>query len=189
MANFNLLTGLRHPVRGIREFDEQVQSIDQLPLWTWLSLVLIAVFGTCLYGASVNVAFPGWLSGRGALLLTFATGVSWCLFGPVLILATKLRKYTCAHACLITMAYGEAILFVGACLNYVMVLNPVPKPEQEAMNCGIVLVSNIVMCGMLANQLEALGVRRLKILLIWSVVLVGSFAIISWTLSAQFKGG
>lgn len=184
----NLLTRLRHPIQGIKEFDKEVESVGQVPLWTWLSLVLIAVLGTCIYGASVNLAFPGWLSGSGAFFLTLSTGLSWCLFGPVLILATKLRKFTCAHACLITMAYGEAILFIGACLNYVMVLSSVPKSTQEVVNCSIVVVSNLVMCEMLAIQLEALGVRKLKTLLIWTVVLLGSFAILFWILSTLFKG-
>jgi len=128
-----------------------------------------------LYGGSLSLVIKGWEIGASALLLTLSAGLAWCVFGPLLVLFTRKNAFTCAHACLVTMAYGEAILAIGALLNLIFAsahagawLDPV------VFNICWVGLSNVVMAVALAVQLGSVRVEYGKTLLIWMLALNGS---------------
>jgi hypothetical protein len=177
-----LWASLRHPQRYIRAFDARQSGHSKggrIPYGLWICLAGIAVGGSLLYGASLSLALPEWQPGSSALWLAFSAGLSWCLFGPALVLVTRRRVLTCAHACLVTMAYGEAVLAAGACLNLLFHLAPslarsiAPGPT----NLALVGVSNGVMAALLTGQMRALGVLAWKTLLCWLAVLDGCGAL------------
>jgi hypothetical protein len=123
---------------------------------TWGPLLAIAVAGTALYGAT--------LPGSSALGLLAVTGPPWGLFGPALAWITRRRISTCAHACLVTMAYGVGILAVGAGINLLLG----PGPRFILLWVGL---SNGVMALALTRQLSTVGVRAWKTLGAWLLAL------------------
>jgi hypothetical protein len=150
---------LRHPQAQLYAFDGRENHRHEIERGTWAWLVAIAIAGTILYGAT--------LPAISALQLLAATGLSWCLFGPALVVVARRRISTCAHACLVTMAYGIGVLAVGAGIN--VLLHPGPL-----FNAAWVLLSNVLMAMALARQLGTVGVRAWKTLAAWVIVLDGA---------------
>lgn len=149
---------LRYPEAQIYAFDGRACLRREVALATWGWLAAIAVAGTVFYGSTLP---------RGtALQLLGATGLSWCLFGPALVGISRRRISTCAHACLVTMAYGIGVLAVGAGVN--LLLRPGPL-----FNAAWVGLSNAVMAAALVRQMATVGVRWWKTLAVWVVVLDG----------------
>jgi hypothetical protein len=173
------------PLRTTQREARDLSSLQALqagiasPPWSqWALLTLIAVGGSCIYGASLAWVMPEWRPGGGALWLALSAGLGWCVFGPVLIAATRLRPFAATHACMVTMAWGEAVLVTGAAVNAAVALTgwtrgiaPVP------LVVGTILCSNVVMAGVLAAQLRTLGVPAWKTLALWMVFLNGSGAL------------
>ena len=150
---------LRHPRVQLYAFDGRETLRREIAVHTWGWFAAIAVAGTALYGSS--------LPAPSALRLLGATTLSWCLFGPALVGMTRRRISTCAHACLVTMAYGIGVLAVGAGLNHL--LRPGPL-----FNAAWVGLSNIVMATALVRQMSTIGVRGWRTLAAWILVLDGS---------------
>lgn len=150
---------LLQPRAQIYAFEGRGDLRREIERGPWLGLAAIAISGTILYGASIRELSP--------VQLLAATGLSWCLFGPALVLVTGLRISTCAHACLVTMAYGIGVLAVGAGFNFL--LRPGPL-----FNAAWVLLSNAIMALALVRQLGTVGVRAWKTLAVWLIVLDGS---------------
>lgn len=168
-----LAESLGRPAAVLRKIDPL--SICTVPWRTWTWLVLIAVGGSCTYGASLALAFPGWTPGAGAAWLALSAGLAWCLFGPALIMLSQRSPWTLAHACLVTMAFGEAVLQVTALGNVAGIYRVLGGPS--AFNSGMVLLSNVVMAGAVTTQLRAVGVAPWRTLLAWMLVLNGSGAL------------
>jgi hypothetical protein len=154
-----LWRALRHPRMQLYAFDAREALRRDVARSTWGWLALLAVAGTVLYGAT--------LPRVSALQLLAATGLSWCLFGPVLVLLARRRISTCAHACLVTMAYGIGVLAAGAGIN--LLLGP-----GLLFNLLWVGLSNAVMGTALVCQLSTVGVRPWRTLAAWVVALDGS---------------
>src|SRR5437660_7044183 len=170
---------LRHPCRQLQAFDEMQVDCCTIPYRLWAKLAAIAVGGSLVYGASLSLLFRGWRPGRSALWLALSAGGRWCIFGPVLVLLSRRRVQTCAHACLVTMAYGEAVLVSGAAINVWLRLRGNFKQALLARwNFGLVGISNLVMAAALTRQLQAVGVPDWETLLSWMVVLNGSGALL-----------
>jgi hypothetical protein len=153
-----LWRALRQPRMQLYAFEARASLRREIALATWGWLAAISVAGTLLYGAT--------LPRVSALRLLAATGLSWCLFGPALVLVTRRRMSTCAHACLVTMAHGIGVLAVGAGINSLLH----PGPLLIALWIGL---SNAVMAATLVRLLAAVGVRWWKTLAAWIVVLDG----------------
>ncbi|HLF94252.1 MAG TPA: hypothetical protein VJB14_12385 [Planctomycetota bacterium] len=156
---------LRYPEAQLYAFDGRKTLRREVALATWGWLAAIAVAGTILYGASLPTP--------SALRLLGATGLSWCLFGPALVWITRRRISTCAHACLVTMAYGIGVLAVGAGINFI--LGP-----GALFNAVWVGLSNVVMAAALARQLSTVGVRGWRTLAAWAIVLDGAGLAFFW---------
>ena len=180
---------LRHPRRQLAAFDATRPTVNNLPYATWCLLTAIAVLGSFLYGASLSLVLPQWRPGTGALWLALSAGLAWCVFGPVLVVVARRPAFTCAHACLVTMAYGEAVLVAGAALNLTLsVANLDTVVPPGPFNLAWVGLSNIVMATVLALQLRAVGVPIWKTLLTWMLILTGSGAIFFWLFQRLLQG-
>jgi hypothetical protein len=185
-----LWRSLRHPSEVLRELDAGSPSLRALPYGAWAVLVLVAVGGSCLYGGSLALVLPSWKPERGAAWLALSAGLAWCVFGPALALATRRSPFTCAHACLVTMAYGEGVLLLGAAANVILAL-AVGRGTSLApvFNLAWVLLANGVMAWTLAVQFRALGVPVRKTLFLWMVLLNGSGAAFAWVFARLLGGG
>ena len=150
---------LRTPRAILYAFDARPAVRGDVLRAAWPGLVLIALAGTLLYGVS--------LPGGRALRLLAATGLSWIVFGPALILLTRRRTLTCAHACLVTMAYGIGVLAAGAAVNAAL-------GTGLLFNAAWVALSNVVMASVLVSQLSVLRVPAWRTLLAWVVFLDGT---------------
>ncbi|HZU00764.1 MAG TPA: hypothetical protein VFA10_13945 [Ktedonobacteraceae bacterium] len=184
-----LSTCLRHPCRQLQAFDLQLVEGCFIPYRVWGALSGIAVGGSLGYGATLGLHLPQWPPARSGLWLALAAGLSWCVFGPLLVLLTRCRTLTCMHACLVTMAYGEAVLSVGAAYNLAAKLKPALRPASPAKwNAALVGISNIVMATMLTQQLRTLAVPAWKPLFAWIAVLNGSGVLFFWLLRRTLQG-
>jgi hypothetical protein len=152
-------------------------------LGVWFVFFLIAVFGSLLYGASLSLAFPGLNLQKGALLILLSAGLGWFVFGPLLLLATRLPLLLCAHACMVTMAYGELVLAFGALGNLLLWLSSWQDSLATAWNLLALLAGNLTMAAVLASQLVVLGASRGVVFACWLVGLNGSGAFLFWLFS------
>ncbi len=179
MPHVPLSSALRHPRTQMRRFATEPPTLSTLPVSTWAGLVGIAVGGSAVYGASLSRRFPRWRPTSGALWLALSAGFGWCVFGPTLLLVTRRNALTCAHACLVTMAYGEAVLVSGALANLLHTCSP-PGNQIDPLrfNLATVGLSNVVMATVLVLQLRELGVPARTTLLLWMVALNGSGALL-----------
>jgi len=169
---------LRHPRTGLRRFDADKPRLATLPYGAWGGLAGIAVAGSSLYGASLALVLPAWRPARGALWLALSAGAGWLVFGPALVLVSRRNPFSLAHACLVTMAYGEAVLVTGAALNALLALTAPPQRVAPApFNLAWVGLSNVVMATALTLQLRAIDVPARRTLLLWAVGLNGSGAL------------
>jgi hypothetical protein len=149
----------------------------------WSVFFLIAVFGSLFYGASMSLVFPGLELGAGALLILFSAGLGWFVFGPLLLLVSKKPPLLCAHACMVTMVYGEAVLAVGALGNLLWWGSSLALYLATPWNALALLVGNITMGAVLASQLRVLNVPLRSTLLVWVIGLNGSGAFFFWFFS------
>jgi len=162
-----LFASLRHPRLTLKAF----ASAPFWPVATWSALTAIAVIGSYFYGASLAHVLP-WDPRGSALWLALSSGLGWCVLGPMLIAATRQHPKALAQACLVTMAYGEGVLVIGALINlFIRMDHPV------FANALVIAVSNVVMAFALASQLRALEVPIWKTLACWMLALNGSGAL------------
>jgi len=185
-ANITLFGSIVAPKRQIKAVEETVKIHAPLPWRAWIGFALIAIVGSALYGGSLAIAIPQIDLIKGALWLTLSAGFAWLIFGPGLVWLSKKPLLTCAHACLVTMAYGEGVLLVGALLNVVIARSGLKPPFSIAFNFGWVALSNLVMLAALCLQLKTISVPLWKSLLGWFLLLDGSGALFFWLLSLVF---
>jgi hypothetical protein len=121
--------------------------------------------------------------------LAVSTGLAWSIFGPGLILITRKTPFVCAHACLITMSYGEGVLAAGAVINLAMRLTGAWHFLDPALfNLAWVALSNIVMAAILSQQFQAVGVPSWKIILAWNGLLNGAGAVFAFVFRSLLGG-
>ncbi len=156
---------LRHPRMFVYAVDAREAVRREVERRAWTALLVMALAGTLLYGASV---------GRAAALLG-AASAAWALFGAALLPLSGRSAATCAHACLVAMVYGVGVLSAGAGLN--LLLRP-----GLLQNLACVALSNMLMAGTLARQMAVVGVSAWKTLAAWAVVLDGAGVGLFWLL-------
>jgi hypothetical protein len=153
----------------------------------WSALVMVAVLGSCLYGASLSLVLRDWQTGAAALWLAASAGAAWCVFIPALWRATRQPLLECLDHCLVTMACGEVVLISGALVNLLLsyaelLENAVP------INAAIVAISNVTMFIVFAAQMRSGGVAVWKTLALWMLGLNGSGALFFWLLYQLLHG-
>jgi hypothetical protein len=188
MFDSSLFVSLRRPRDQIRAFDAARPAFTQLPYKTWSWLAAIAVSGSGLYGASLSLVLPGWSTADGALWLILSAGLGWCIFGPALILVTGRNIFTVTHACLVTMAYGEAVLIGGAIINLVQYFINI-SIDPFIFNFACVGLANLVMAATLTLQFRAVDVPGWKTLLVWMAILNGSGVVFFTLFRRLLQGG
>ncbi len=146
------------------------------PWKLWLALVLFAVVGSCLYGASLAWVLPGWKAMDAAVWLAASSGLAWCVFIPSLRWGLGIRWETCIHAALVTMAGGEVVLLSGALLNALLAVQHATE-HAIFLNYTVVAISNAAMASLLAGQLRLRGIPVRRTLMLWFVVLNGTGAL------------
>jgi hypothetical protein len=162
-----LLTALIHPRRTLCECEAQ----ESWPLQVWVPLALLAIGGSILFGASM-APHMNWSFWGSAGWLTLGAGSGWLLLGPTLRGVTALPWRVLAHACLVTMAYGELVLLSGAA-----VFRGWPPAHPMGAHFLLIGLSNVVMGTALVVQLKALGIPRWRTALCWCGVLNGGGAL------------
>lgn len=180
-----LWQALRHPAaQTLRLHDEGLR-----PWPVWLALTAIAVLGSFLYGASLALAFAGFDPFGGAAWIALSAGLGWCVFGPGLVLLSARSPWSCAHACMIAMAWGEALLFVGAIVNAALWLAlGADSALALPFNLALFVVANITMGAVVDAQMRALGVPSWKTVVAWLVLLDGVGAAFFFVLSGWLEG-
>jgi hypothetical protein len=153
----------------------KLRTKDQVPVLRWLALSGVAVVGSMIFGASLSHRLPALEFWKAAVWLTIGAGSAWLVFGPLLLVVTRIRLFAAIDACLVTMAWGEAVLVTGSLGNWWgLPVSPVPY------NIGVVAVSNVVMCTVLARQLAPLGVPFWKTVATWILGLNGTGVFTFW---------
>ena len=147
-----------------------------LHLLTWprrTLLTAVAFGGSTLYALSfANVPERArWLPIAAAIGI--AAGVSWIVFGLVLLGVTRRRPsiWHWADVCLRTMAVGMTIKMTTVLANLV-------APPGAGFHLAVLLVANLTMAGMFVAQARPLGVSLRAGLGLWFGVLNGVFAVV-----------
>lgn len=157
-------------LRPVTALDSVRQNASH-PIRLWTSLAAIAVLGSLFCGAALAQQLD-WNIGGAGLWMALSAGLGWCVLGLVLMISTRQPLRVLAQACLVTMAYGEGVLFVGAMFNlFVRMAHP------GWVDAGMIGISNVVMAASLIVQLRSLGVPAWKTLACWMLVLNGSGAL------------
>ncbi|MEY2600486.1 MAG: hypothetical protein RLZZ142_2745 [Verrucomicrobiota bacterium] len=162
---------------------------DGVPWGKWTVLGAIAVVGSCVYGASLASVVPGWTLGRGALWMVFSAGLAWTLLIPALWWWGPRRWIPVITACLVTMAWGEGVLALGAVLNEGALWALGSFPRAALWNGILVAVSNGVMATVLGLRMRPLGIPWSRTLTLWMGVLNGSGAVLFWVFFQLLKLG
>lgn len=142
-----------------------------------------------LFGAAAGASIPRGRVPSGALLLTLSTGCSWLVLGALLCLLTRKRALDLAEACLITMAYGEAVLVSGAGIDWVLLQSNFRLIDPVPLNVGFILVSNIVMAFVFVVRLRRLEVGVAQSLGLWLIGLNGSWPLFLMLFKRLLDGG
>ena len=167
-----LLAHLLHPVDSMRQQISCGRSWSASPWRLWVIFAAIAIVGSLLYGATLALVLPvrGW--GYASLALTASAGVGWVLFGPVLAGVSAKPANHLAHASLVAMLLGEAVLELGVLANISIALFfPMAPAPVLAINLVIVAAANLAMLVVLCAQLRLLDVRPTAIAALWFLIL------------------
>ncbi len=158
---------LSSPRLQVRSLAFEAESEGAWPYFVWSMLCVLALIGTAFYALSLSWAFPVGSVLQWVMVLTLSTGISWCVLLPLLVLITQKRWGVCVHVCLVTMAFGEAVLISGGLLNLGACLGVYPALYSLPLNLGVLLASNIMMATVFFIQFRALGASVGEALALW----------------------
>ena len=185
-AHHDLYTCLRHPAATMKALYSMPLSVSLVPVTPWVTMTGISIGGSLVFGWSVGQVLHAQLKANVALWFALSAGVSWCIFGPILILVTKRSPLLLAHACLVSMCYGEGILIIGALLNILIyttdLASMLPSRAVFGLDGVVVALSNVIMAISLAVQLKNADVSVWQTLLLWNVALNGLGIVLFTTL-------
>lgn len=108
-----------------------------------------------------------------------AAGVSWVLFGLLLLTVTRARPsvWAWADACLVTMAAGMTIKMTTVAANLI-------SPPGASFHLAVLMTANLVMAGVFIWCAKRLAMRPLLAAGLWFGVLNGIFAVMMFGLRA-----
>ncbi len=152
------------------------RSTDRNPWGRWGAFLAVAIGGSLLYGASLGLVLVDWKVVAAAVWLALSAGLAWCVLIPVLCRIGKVRLARCFDACLVTMAFGEIVLTVGAAINGLLWWRGAVA-HAALLNVAVVAISNVIMALVLARRLRPHGVARGRVWAAWMVALNGSGAV------------
>lgn len=144
-----------------------------------LLLTGVAFAGSAIYAWSfAHVAQrEQWLPVASAIGI--AAGVSWVLFGLLLLAVTRAKPsmLAWADACLVTMTAGMTIKTTTVVANII-------SPPGASFHLAVLLTANLVMAGVFIWRAKRLAVRPLLAAGLWFGTLNGIFAVVMFGLHA-----
>ena len=154
-----------------------IASLQTGPPWTKRAfLAFVAFGGTAAYAYSFTLisVFKG--LAHVALKVGVASGICWPIFGIVLvsITGTWRRALQWADTCLITMAWGMAVLSVSTVLN--LLHAPIPLLGHAI----VIFASNLTMAYVFVTRASKRGLKPWMALSVWLLNLDLPFILIIW---------
>ncbi|MGC3957882.1 MAG: hypothetical protein QM813_08030 [Verrucomicrobiota bacterium] len=115
-----------------------------------------------------------------ASAIGIAAGISWVLFGLLLLAVTRTRPSMLAwvDACLLTMAAGMTIKMTAVTANLIL-------PPGASFHLAVLLTANLAMAGVFIWRAHQLAMRPLLAAALWFGALNGIFAIVLFGLRAN----
>jgi hypothetical protein len=163
-----LIATVLHPVRSMEDQIARGDGWEEAPWRFWGVLAFVAIAGSFIFGASLALALPAAGSwAYAAIALAASAGVGWVLFGVVLLGMARKPIPHLAHASLVTMLFGEAVLELGVIANLLLR----DFPGALILNIAIVALSNVIMLAVLVAQLRVLKMRTPLVIAIWFGIL------------------
>ena len=155
-----------------------------------LLLGYVAIAGTALYAASFALVEDRENLAPIAQAIGIAAGVSWPVFGLILLLITRCRPgvLVWVDACLVTMSAGIGLLMLSTLLNLgVFVLN-FSHGVLMPLHLAILLAADTAMALVFVRRSRSLGLNWAQALVLWVIALNGVFAGVLILLN-RFGGG
>lgn len=144
-----------------------------------LLLTCVAFAGSAIYAWSFTHApqREQWLPVASAVGI--AAGVSWVLFGLLLLAVTRTKPSLLAwtDACLVTMAAGMTIKMTTVAANLI-------SPPGASFHFAVLLTANLVMAGVFIWRANRLAMRPLLAAGLWFGALNGIFTVVMFGLHA-----
>lgn len=162
--------------------------ISPIQLHPWLHrslLAMVAVVGTVVYVGSFYLAFDSQVWSPIAQSIGIAAGISWPIFGVLLLYVVKARPSLLAwvDVCLKTMALGIALLLPSMFLNAIAyATSPSLLWWSGALATHVVLLAaaNIIMGVTFVRLGRCLFARPQTLVCLWVFALDGTFLVLLW---------
>lgn len=145
-------------------------------------LGFISFAGTAVYAASF--ALTGYRERLMpiAIAIGIASGISWIVFGLVLLLATRGRPSILAwvDTCLVTQSMGIAVLMLTALINLIVYAAGATLGDNSSalLHLGILIAADIVMAITFVRRAIRTTLNRSMALALWILALNGIFALL-----------
>lgn len=163
----------------------ETTNTNQVVPLSWAARVLfgcIAFAGTAVYASSFGV-----FDGSENLLpiarsIGIASGISWIVFGAVLLAATRCRPSVLAwaDACLVAQAAGIGVLMTSVLVNLIARASDAASTENafKMVHAAIVLAADVLMAWLFVRRARRLGMSLKMALALWVLILNGCFLLI-----------
>jgi hypothetical protein len=142
---------------------------------TRAALAAVAFAGSAVYALSFAGAAGAQRYASHAAAVGVAAGLSWIIFGVLLIAATRGRPSVASwiDACLATMAVGIAIKMIGVVLNLVWGWNESIAPRAAQLvfvHLAILACADVAMGARFCFECRARGVSLRAALALWLAI-------------------
>jgi len=158
------------------------QTANQVAPLSWAARVLfgcIALAGTAVYATSFGLFDRSEKLLPVARSIGIASGISWIIFGAILLAATRCRPSVLAwaDACLIAQAAGIGVLMTSVLVNLVARASDAAPTEDafKMIHLAIVLAADVLMAWLFVGRARRLGMSLKMALALWILALNGFF--------------
>ena len=164
------------PVESLREVEEEWLERRWAPTGLWILYGVLVTVDCLIYGATLPLVTPleGWL--HWGLTFTFAVGVAWFVFAPMVGLATGKATPVVAQSCLVAMGYAAGALEVGFIVNLCFWAFGSAGTCLITFNLVCLAAANVIASAAVASQFHGVGVPAWKSLGLWLAAFNGSLA-------------
>ena len=164
------------PVESLRAVEQEWNARRWAPVRLWILYGVVAMLDCLVYGATLPLVTPlaGWL--HWGLTFTFAVGVAWFVFAPLLVSATGRAAPVIAQSCLVAMGYAAGALEVGLIVNLCFRAFGSAGTNLITFNLLCLATANMIAGAAMASQLRGVGVPVWKSLGLWLAAFNGSLA-------------
>lgn len=160
----------------------QTTNTNQVAPLSWAARVLfgcIAFAGTAVYATSFGVFDRSERLLPLARSVGIASGISWIVFGAVLLAATRCRPSVLAwaDACLMAQAAGISVLMASVIVNLIARASDAASTENtfKLIHAAIILAADVLMAWLFVRRARRLGMSLKMALALWVLILNGFF--------------